>query len=296
MPYQATVIPVMIASPSDVHEYRALARDVIHDWNFVHSTEASAVLMPVGWETHSSPELGSSPQDLINDRVLEECDLLVGIFWTRLGTPTGKSASGTVEEIERHVAAGKPAMVYFSRAPASLETVDAEQYAALLTFRKWCEGKGLIEVFDNAFDFQTKFRRQLQISLQKSQYLKGLVSQLPVTGGFGVPSVQQTPANPLAELAASLIPEAQTLIGEAAKDPSGSIYKLATMGGRFIQTNGKSFGEPSDRRSSARWEHAMDQLVNGEFVVARGFKGEVFEMTEAGYQLADFIQAKLGNA
>lgn len=135
MPYQATVLPVMIASPGDVNEYRAIARGVMHKWNYIHSPATNVVLMPVGWETHSSPELGSSAQELINDRVLEDCDLLVGIFWTRLGTPTGKAASGTVDEIQRHVAAGKPAMIYFSTAPAALETVDAEQYAALKDFR-----------------------------------------------------------------------------------------------------------------------------------------------------------------
>jgi hypothetical protein len=63
--------------------------------------------LPVGWEMHSAPDLAGRPQELINDRVLKDCDLLGGIFWTRLGTPTGESASGTVEEIKEHLAAGK---------------------------------------------------------------------------------------------------------------------------------------------------------------------------------------------
>jgi hypothetical protein len=114
MPYTATVLPVMIASPGDVREYRTVARDVISEWNHIHSETHKTVMLPVGWDTHSSPELGASPQDLINDRVLEDCDLLIGIFWTRLGSPTTRAPSGTVEEIQRHVRAGKPAMVYFS--------------------------------------------------------------------------------------------------------------------------------------------------------------------------------------
>ena len=118
MSYQSTVIPVMIASPGDVLEERNVARDIIHEWNYIHSPSTNTVLIPVGWETHSPPDLGGRPQQLINDRVLKDCDLLVGIFWTRLGTPTGESASGTAEEIEKHIAAGKPAMVYFSAKPA----------------------------------------------------------------------------------------------------------------------------------------------------------------------------------
>ena len=44
--------------------------------------------MPVGWETHSSPDLGAPAQEQINERILEHCDLLIAVFWTRLGTPT----------------------------------------------------------------------------------------------------------------------------------------------------------------------------------------------------------------
>jgi hypothetical protein len=124
--YQATVIPVMIASPGDVLEARDIARDVIFAWNDVNSAHRKTVLMPVGWETHSSPELGSTAQDLINERILADCDLLVGIFWTRLGTPTESSASGSAEEIERHVQAGKPAMVYFSTAPVAPESLGTQ--------------------------------------------------------------------------------------------------------------------------------------------------------------------------
>jgi hypothetical protein len=128
MPYKATVIPVMIASPSDVLEAREVAREVILEWNYINSQSTQVVIMPVGWETHSSPELGSRPQELINKRILAHCDLLVGIFWTRLGTPTGGAPSGTVEEIERHLEAGKPAMIYFSSAPVAPQSINPDQF------------------------------------------------------------------------------------------------------------------------------------------------------------------------
>ncbi|MBH5370953.1 hypothetical protein [Bradyrhizobium glycinis] len=73
---------------------------------------------------------------MINDRVLKDWDLLVGIFWTRLSTPTGTSASGSVEEIEKHIAAGKPATAYISNTPVALNSIDLAQYEAK-KFRKW---------------------------------------------------------------------------------------------------------------------------------------------------------------
>ena len=161
----------MIASPGDVHEERNLVRDIIHERNDIHSMTWSLVLLPVGWETHSSPDLGGRPQELINKQVLGQCDLLVGVFWTRIGTPTGEAESGTVEEIRKHVEAGKPAMVYFSTAPVAPQSLDQDQYARLTEFKKWCKTQGLIEEYDNLSDFSDKFRRQIQIAVRDNEYL-----------------------------------------------------------------------------------------------------------------------------
>lgn len=66
MSYDAKVFNVMIASPVDVASERNIVREVIHEWNAVHSRVRKIVLLPVGWESHSSPEMGSRPQEIIN--------------------------------------------------------------------------------------------------------------------------------------------------------------------------------------------------------------------------------------
>ncbi len=48
-----------------------------------------SVLLPLRWETHTAPEYGTRPQEVINRAIVDECDLLVGIFWTRIGSHTG---------------------------------------------------------------------------------------------------------------------------------------------------------------------------------------------------------------
>ena len=107
----------------DVAEERQVIREMIHEWNDINSARSKVMLTPIGWETHTSPELGVRPQELINQRLLVDCDLLIGVFWTRLGSPTGNEASGTVEEIHRHLNAGKPAMIYFSSKPVALKAL-----------------------------------------------------------------------------------------------------------------------------------------------------------------------------
>lgn len=111
MPFTATVLRVMIASPSDVERERQIAQEVIHEVNSTHAEHQRVVLLPVTWETHAVPDMRERAQAVINREVLAACEILIGIFWTRLGTPTGVASSGTVEEITEHVGAGKHALL-----------------------------------------------------------------------------------------------------------------------------------------------------------------------------------------
>ena len=141
MGYTATVIEIMIVSPSDVSKERNIIRDVISDWNATHARDRSVVLLPLSWETHTSPEMRDRPQEIINRQLLYDADLLVAVFWTRLGSPTGVAPSGTVEEIEKHLNADKPAMIYFSSAPVHPDSIDNGQYSALKAFKESCKQK-----------------------------------------------------------------------------------------------------------------------------------------------------------
>lgn len=147
MSYPATVFKVMIASPSDVAAERNIVREVLFEWNTVHADTRQKVLLPVGWETHSVPEMGDRPQALINKQILDGCDLLVGVFWTRIGTATGEFVSGTVEEIEEHIKAQKPTMLYFSNSPVIPDSVDPDQYSGLKAFKVSCQSRGLYESY-----------------------------------------------------------------------------------------------------------------------------------------------------
>src|SRR4051794_33094357 len=107
----------MVASPSDVAQERVIVREILAEWNAIHSEDRKIVLMPLLWEANAAPAMGDRPQAIINGQLLKNADLLVAMFWTRIGSPTGVAKSGTVEEIEEHLKAGKPAMIYFSSAP-----------------------------------------------------------------------------------------------------------------------------------------------------------------------------------
>jgi hypothetical protein len=277
MSYVAKTFNVMIASPGDVASERSIIRDVVYEWNAVHSSTRKIVLLPIGWESHSSPEMGASPQAIINNQILDKCDLMVGVFWTRIGTATDEYASGTVEEIERHIEAGKPAMLYFSSQPVVMDTVDLEQVAKLKAFKESCRGKGLYESYDSHSDFKTKFYRHLQLKVNEHPLFKS-----------GAPEAESAISESKTELP-SLTREARILLKEASMDAHGSILYVRYIDGTDIQTNGKNVIPSSERREVAKWEQALQELVNLELVVARGHKGEIFEVSNLGYQIADMI-------
>src|ERR1700730_10772135 len=111
MGFQANVLKVMIASTGGVAVERCSVTEELYRWNNANAVSRELILEPVKWETYRSPQLGAHPQAILNERLLLDADIVVGIFGTRIGTATTDFISGNVEEIKKHVAAGKLAML-----------------------------------------------------------------------------------------------------------------------------------------------------------------------------------------
>ena len=166
MSYAARVFRILIASPSDVLEERDIAVNTIQAWNDLISAERQIVLLPLRWESHSAPEYGTRPQEVINRQVVDYCDVLVGIFWTRIGSPTGAADSGTLEEIERVASQGKPVMLYFSRSRQDPDLIDVDQLKQLRDFKLKTFPNGLVETYATQIEFRDKLQKQLEIQLR----------------------------------------------------------------------------------------------------------------------------------
>jgi hypothetical protein len=165
MAFDAKILRVLIASPGDVGEERIVIPEIINDWNAINSAISKVVLMPVKWETHSAPLMGDRPQAIINQQLVKECDVLVGVFWARVGTNTGVAISGTAEEIEQFVKMKKPVMLYFSQSPIEPDKIDVTQFTTLKTFKEKMRLQGLTESYNGIPDFRQKFSRQLGINI-----------------------------------------------------------------------------------------------------------------------------------
>jgi hypothetical protein len=161
MTFQATVYRILIVSPNDVIAERKIIQEIIASWNRTYFPKNKALLHPVMWEEHFIKEMRGNPNAELNLQIAKDCDILIGAFWTLIGTDTGFADSRTIEEIKEFQKTGKPVMIYFSSSPVVPGSVDLKQYGLLMKFMDDCLKQGLVERYDSILDFREKLSRKI---------------------------------------------------------------------------------------------------------------------------------------
>ena len=216
MPVEAKVYRVLIASPRDVAEERDIIRNQIYRWNAIHTRDMKIVLIPVGWETDATPSLEERGQAVINRQLVDTCDLLIGTFWTRLGTPTPEAESGTVEEIERANNEGKRCIVYFSEQEISPSKIEQKQYKRLQRYKAALQAKGLTDNYTNTEEFKDKVFRHISSAVleiaREDKERRAAEQEAKLTEqAIGLP-VQAIPKTSRADISFNTLSEAQTSV------------------------------------------------------------------------------------
>ncbi len=269
--FPANVLRVMIASPGDVKDERDVVTKEIYRWNNAHASSRKLVLQPVRWETHSTPQMGAPPQDVLNEQILEDADILIGIFGTRVGTRTEKYISGTVEEIKRHVAAGKTAKVYFSDVPVPPSEVDPEQYKALQEFKEECRKGALYATYNRLDEFKDVFQQHLAIELNQPRYL--WLSE---------------PSLPSSQQERQLSPEAEKVLVAAAAY-QGIISTILAAQGAIIHAGRESLGDGS-AKAAATWKEVFQELAQHDLIESVGTEPGNYQLTASGYRVAELAE------
>ena len=110
---------------------------------------------------------GTAEQIILDQAVIEDTDLFVGILWNRFGTETGKANSGTEEEFDIAYRAwkggGRPhILLFFCSKPASLNSEEElQQRSKVLQFRSKVESMGLVRSFEMSNEFENVLRHDL---------------------------------------------------------------------------------------------------------------------------------------
>lgn len=167
------LLRVMVAGPGDTVAEVEAAREVIEAWNIRNAEELGVFLLFKHWKTHSVPTMGERPQAIINRQLAEKADLLVAIFWNRLGMPTGVEISGTVEEINVVNSSGKPVQLYFASKPIEQALLADERaidgFRQVKTFQREIEEQrlGMYGSFGSTETFKTMLDDHLTIRVRE---------------------------------------------------------------------------------------------------------------------------------
>lgn len=144
MPFSAQVYPLLLSSPSDVAADVELAFGAVHRWNVMYGKEFGSNVLPLHWSTHAAAEFGVRPQESLNKQLVEQADIVIALFWHRLGTDTGKAESGTVEEIEEANERGANVAILRCVRAIPPDDVDHNQMKRLDEYLKKIRDKALI--------------------------------------------------------------------------------------------------------------------------------------------------------
>jgi hypothetical protein len=273
----------MIVSPGDVIQERTICRDTIVEWNAIYSEKGGIILNPIGWEINSYPETGKHPQDILNRQLLEKADILLAIFWTRIGTPTKEYPSGSIEEISKHIESGKPALIYFSKAPVIPGSYDQDQFEKLQEYQKSIQDKSYYKKYPDIAGFKSILSKDIQLlandKLERYSENDTAIDVLLTNNGKEANNIIK-----------SLSDTAKQLLKETASGGTGQIFIAPTLSVFIVQNDFGSYQfNNSDGEAIADIEDSLDQLEAYDLIKQNDSKGEVFRVTTEGYKLAKLI-------
>ncbi len=174
---------LFLASPGDVAKERDAVEEVVKTFN---QREGKTIHIDViRWEDHSTPNFGRPQDTIFENTKFEETDIFVCIFWSRMGTPSGKRnpkteeefISGTMEEFQEGLAlleAGQIElnrfMVYFCKRAVKLDSVaETEQHMQVKKFEEELinSKKVLLGHYESIDNFKYNFKTDLDKAASK---------------------------------------------------------------------------------------------------------------------------------
>jgi hypothetical protein len=185
-----------------VSEERSLLEEIIRELNITWSKTLGIRLELVKWETHAYPDVAADPQAVINKQIPDDHDIFIGIMWSRFGTPTGRSGSGTTEEFERAYSRHREhpdtltIMFYFKDAPISPTKIDIIQLGQVNSFREKLGKMGsLYWNFSAPDEFSQLLRLHLSRVVQEWKKRMGDAPATTTTGNNRAIEVEPSPVS-----------------------------------------------------------------------------------------------------
>jgi energy-coupling factor transporter ATP-binding protein EcfA2 len=263
-------VRVFLSSPADVEDERAIALNTIRALPTEAAYRGRVVLIPVAWDDPGSrtPMLATlTPQEAISQRLAKpsECDIVVVIMWSRIGTPLpfpeyqkpdGQPyLSGTewefldAERASREHPHGLPLIAIYRRTEQVFTHLDdpdfddkRKQYALVKTFFERFRDnsgsiRGGINFYETPDDFRGKFQNDLRELVEKLLSVPEASTPLPILTKPSIERIWPPDVSPFPGLRAFTPDDAPIFFGRG-RETDALIKRIADE--RFVAVVGAS--------------------------------------------------------
>ena len=177
MPQRIAEYRCLLISPGDVAAERDALTDMAQSWNAQIGRGLDARVDLMRWESHGTPDMSQPAQAVLNEQLLDDCELGIAVFWTRVGTATQDYESGSVEEIERLLERGVRVLIYFCERDIPQVAWKDDQFQRLQKLRQNYSARGLVWTYTNVQSLRE------QVMLHLTNVITGLLSQARAGAG-----------------------------------------------------------------------------------------------------------------
>jgi len=160
----ATIIQICIVSPGDIPEWRNETERFIKEY----TPPKDVIIDVVRWEK-DTPNTSNIKdiQGHININLIDESDILVGMFWSKFGTATKNAKSGTEEEIKRHLEKEKPVILYLIDEPIKPSVVNSGEYKKIEDFKMENKDKGVYTLINDFTELRQHLEKDITYNINK---------------------------------------------------------------------------------------------------------------------------------
>jgi hypothetical protein len=158
---------VLISCPTDIKDEISIINEVINRWNEINSKNLNCTVTVTHWSIDSYPESGERAQQLVNRQIVTDADIIVGIFWSHFGTPTGFARSGTEEELRIGLKLEKDIMLYFSEIPIPNHLFNEDELVKINLFKEEYKSIGVYWTFNSLENFKSVFTRHFDLVMEQ---------------------------------------------------------------------------------------------------------------------------------
>lgn len=273
---QGNIYRIMIGCPSDIKEEVQIAKRIILKWTCTNAEAKQMVLLPLYWEDDAYPGYGAHPQKMLDKQLVERSDMLICIFGSKIGTETDTSDSGSIEEIEEHVKAGKQVMIFFKKSVDDIDEIEPVQLQKIKDLRKRIQDKAMWWEYGDYYEFGELLRDKLTLFLNDNWSKNSIVATDDSINSNAI-----------------LSEEERAIFSRWANNPVDQSYMhITTKSGTEIHLGYKLGFTIQNKHDLAEWEDFLERLERCEYIKLDKYdkyNHPIYKITKRGYDYAETL-------